>query len=467
MGSRKKQSDAGTLQPIRRSTRARKPTRGAAHDDSDDPLSREYPAHDKKVSADEAADPPVRDKVLVQRPAETIEASATDPFSFPESDDKADEEAVAEPTLKRPAGHDDMDAEDKIVAYPGSPRAAIKTPIKSQAYVAGTADRDEDELTSEQPAIKTIKLSNSARKNRSKYAKPEEMLTNPKSPLASTRLRDLLCNPKAWDLLDPEEKKQVLAKFPDQQEILDAGTEKARPDVASLRNNNNFRHDAARYQDNLRKGKHDPEWIRQAQAAHSKREMGGYDEYLATRFEEEWGMKMPGVKVGSEEAEVSTSAEQSISDEADKTAGDNQPTVESPGEAAGDDHIMAEASGEAADNDQRVADQTVTTAATQQEVAEREAGALANDQAMAKKATGTEDSGKMAVEHEEGAAASAQAVAGPTPEAAGSDQAMGGRNRSCSYQSAMTEETTGASGKDRVMEDIQGTASTAADVEGA
>ncbi|RYP12653.1 hypothetical protein DL767_011188 [Monosporascus sp. MG133] len=426
MASRRKRSDLPTPQPTRRSTRTRKPARNAAHDDSDDPLSKEYTVHDRKVSTDGAIDPPIQDEVVVQRPAQTIEASAVDPFSFTETDDKADEKAAAEPALEQPVHHE-VDAEDKIVACPGSPKAAVKTPIKSQAYVAGPADKDEDELAAEQPAIKIIKLSDSARKNRSKYDKPEEMLTNPRSPLASTRLRDLLFNPKAWDLLGPQERKQVLAKFPDQQEILDAGTEEARPDVASLRNNNNFRHDAARYQDNLRKGKHDPEWIRQAQAAHSKREMGGYDEYLATRFEEEWGMKMPGVKVDGEEAEASTNGEQSISDEAGKTAGDSQPTVESTGEAAGDDHVMAEATGEAADNDQIGVDQTVATAATQQEAAEHEAEALANDQTMAKKATGTEDNGKMAVEQAEGTAANDQAVACPTAEAARSDQAMAGQ----------------------------------------
>ncbi|RYP69363.1 hypothetical protein DL771_006173 [Monosporascus sp. 5C6A] len=449
MAPRKKKSDAATCQPTRRSTRTRKPTRIAAHDDSDDPLSRAYPVHDQKVSTDGAVHPPIQDEVVVQRPAEAIGTSAVDPFCFTESDHKADGEAVAEPAFGQPADHD-MDAEDKIVAYPGSPKAAVKTPIKSQAYVAGPADKDEDELAAKQPAIKIVKISDSARKNRSKYDKPEEMLTNPRSPLASTRLRDLLCNPKAWDLLGPQERKQVLAKFPDQQEILDAGTAEARPDVASLRNNNNFRHDAARYQDNLRKGKHDPEWIRQAQAAHSKREMGGYDEYLATRFEEEWGMKMPGAKVGGEEAEASTSGEQSISDDADKPTGDSQPTVEGTGEAAGDDHVMAEASGGAADNEQIVVDHTVATAATQQEVTEHEAGTLANDQALAKKATGPEDNDKMAVEQAEGTAASDQAVAG----AAATNQAM-------------AEEATGASGEDRVMEDVQGKASTATDVEGA
>lgn len=109
--------------------------------------------------------------------------------------------------------------------------------------------------------------------------------------------QDLLCSAKAWDLLNPEERKQVLAKFPDQREILgggSSGSEEARPNVAALKNNNNFRHDITRYQDNLAKGKHDPEWIRQAQDAHRKRELGMYEEYLAARFEEDWGIKMPG-----------------------------------------------------------------------------------------------------------------------------------------------------------------------------
>lgn len=118
------------------------------------------------------------------------------------------------------------------------------------------------------------------------------LLTSSLHPLT----QDLLCSAKAWDLLNPEERKQVLAKFPDQREILrdSSGSEEARPNVASLKNNNNFRHDITRYQDNLAKGKHDPEWIRQAQDAHRKRELGMYEEYLAARFEEDWGIKMPG-----------------------------------------------------------------------------------------------------------------------------------------------------------------------------
>ncbi|KAI2621649.1 Asx homology domain-containing protein [Hypoxylon sp. NC1633] len=177
----------------------------------------------------------------------------------------------------------------------------VSTPVTNQDIVMlGDRDRDEDEdeLVGEAPAPKKTKAAlhetpTSGRKGRSKYDNPDEMLTNPRAPLATTKLRDLLCSKKAWDLLSPEEKKQVLSKFPDNREVLDAGTDNARPDVAALRNNDNFRHDVARYQEDLSKGWHDSEWIRQAQAAHMKREIGVYDEYLAARFEEEWGMPMP------------------------------------------------------------------------------------------------------------------------------------------------------------------------------
>lgn len=100
---------------------------------------------------------------------------------------------------------------------------------------------------------------------------------------------------RAWDVLSEDEKKQVLAEFPSEADIIDAGTDRARPNIASLRNNDNFRHDISRYQENLREGRHDPEWISQAQAAHRKRALGFYDEFLASKFEEDWGMPMPDV----------------------------------------------------------------------------------------------------------------------------------------------------------------------------
>ena len=94
-------------------------------------------------------------------------------------------------------------------------------------------------------------------------------------------------------MLDEEEKQRVLAKFPTNNDEATTTAAAGGPDITSLRSNDDFRHDVARYQDDLREGKHDPEWIQQAQVAHQHRVIGFYDKYLATRFEEDWGMEMP------------------------------------------------------------------------------------------------------------------------------------------------------------------------------
>ncbi|KAI5865545.1 Asx homology domain-containing protein [Durotheca rogersii] len=201
--------------------------------------------------------------------------------------------------LEVPVPQEDI-VDEIIVSHP---RRITPTPVPTKK---GTLDvpnpgDEEDELAGEAPLVKrprpTITIvtrDTPSRKSRSKYDNPDEMLTNPRAPLATANLRDLLCSSKAWDLLDPEEKQEILSKFPDQKDILDVGTENARPDIQALRNNDNFRNDIARYQEDLSKGCHDPEWIQQARSAHRKRELGFYNDFLAARFEEEWDMKMPG-----------------------------------------------------------------------------------------------------------------------------------------------------------------------------
>ncbi|KAH9901961.1 Asx homology domain-containing protein [Xylariomycetidae sp. FL2044] len=148
--------------------------------------------------------------------------------------------------------------------------------------------------TPKQPKIILKQSPVASRPSKSKYDNPDEMMSNPRAPLAHTKLRELLCSPMAWDLLDAAEKKQVLAQFPDDQDIVDPNTESACPNVKALRNNNNFRHDVARYQDNLREGRHDPDWIAEARSAHEKRKLGLYDDYIANKFETDWEVALPG-----------------------------------------------------------------------------------------------------------------------------------------------------------------------------
>ncbi|KAH6640913.1 Asx homology domain-containing protein [Chaetomium tenue] len=119
------------------------------------------------------------------------------------------------------------------------------------------------------------------------------VFTDSKSPLAVADLRAILLHPLAWDILTPEEKQDVLAKFPDETHLLDAGTQDARPNPASLRNDDNFRYDCARYCENIQLGRHDEEWLSQAWVAHEKHKRGDYDQFLRERFEDEWETKLP------------------------------------------------------------------------------------------------------------------------------------------------------------------------------
>ncbi|KAK3373995.1 Asx homology domain-containing protein [Lasiosphaeria ovina] len=117
--------------------------------------------------------------------------------------------------------------------------------------------------------------------------------TDTKSPLTQADLRAILLLPEAWDILTPEERQEVLAKFPDKMHILDSGTEAARPNPESLRNDDNFRHDCTRYCENLELGRYDDDWLYQAWTAHEKHKRGDFDRHLQRRFEEDWRMKLP------------------------------------------------------------------------------------------------------------------------------------------------------------------------------
>ena len=102
-----------------------------------------------------------------------------------------------------------------------------------------------------------------------------------------------MCSPDAWYALTPAEKAEVLALFPDTKHVLNPGTPEACPNVASLLNDDNFRHDCARYVEDLQSGLHDLEWMEQAWEAHEMRRAGVFDEYLAQNFEATWEVELP------------------------------------------------------------------------------------------------------------------------------------------------------------------------------
>lgn len=150
--------------------------------------------------------------------------------------------------------------------------------------------------------------------SRSKKWEPANITQSSRSPLVDTDLRvgfallsldclntwfadphlqTLLLQPAAWDCLTAEDKAEILALFPDQKHILDAGTPNARPNLDSLKNDDNFRHDAEQYVTNLAKGMHDPIWLRDAWTAHHRRAAGDFDAFYIRKLEVDWNVTIP------------------------------------------------------------------------------------------------------------------------------------------------------------------------------
>lgn len=111
--------------------------------------------------------------------------------------------------------------------------------------------------------------------------------------LLTTFSQALLLHPQAWDLLTHGDKEEILALFPDDKHILDLATPNARPDVMSLQNDDNFRHDTEEYVSNLSRDMHDPSWLQDAWAAHGSRAAGNFDQFYIRRLEADWKTTIP------------------------------------------------------------------------------------------------------------------------------------------------------------------------------
>lgn len=74
---------------------------------------------------------------------------------------------------------------------------------------------------------------------------------------------------------------------------MNPNTPEARPNVMSLQNDDNFRHDTEEYVSNLKAGMHDPAWLQDAWAAHEAREAGQFDEYYIRKLEVDWKTTIP------------------------------------------------------------------------------------------------------------------------------------------------------------------------------
>jgi len=80
--------------------------------------------------------------------------------------------------------------------------------------------------------------------------------------------------------------------LPEHTHTLTPGTKQPRPNVESLRNNDTFRFDSARYCESIAAGKHDPDWLQCAWTAHEKRNRGDFDSYRVKEFEKSWSTRI-------------------------------------------------------------------------------------------------------------------------------------------------------------------------------
>ncbi|KAK3297524.1 ASXH domain-containing protein [Chaetomium fimeti] len=203
-----------------------------------------------------------------------------------------------------PSGPQEPTAETVIIEKP--PTASPERKVEGEKEKKSTAHDSDESGQSSAPKRKASISHNpgSTKKPRQVAPTPRKsaqdkkweapfVYTDSKSPLANADLRAILLHPLAWDILTPEEKQDVLAKFPDGTHLLNAGTQDARPNPVSLRNDDNFRYDCARYCENIQLGRHDEEWLSQAWVAHEKHQRGDYDQFLRERFEEDWETKLP------------------------------------------------------------------------------------------------------------------------------------------------------------------------------
>lgn len=63
--------------------------------------------------------------------------------------------------------------------------------------------------------------------------------------------------------------------------------------MESLKNDDNFRHDAEQYVTNLAKGMHDPVWLKDAWTAHHRRAAGDFDAFYIRKLEVDWNVTIP------------------------------------------------------------------------------------------------------------------------------------------------------------------------------
>ncbi|MCJ1285526.1 hypothetical protein MMC26_004866 [Xylographa opegraphella] len=106
-----------------------------------------------------------------------------------------------------------------------------------------------------------------------------------KSKLPDQDLHKALSRPEAWDMLSEKEKAELRKQLPES--VLTDGA----PNEEFLKYSSDWREGVRVVQDEVRSGRHEPEWLEEANQASKERAAGLFDKHKDKEYEEFWGQK--------------------------------------------------------------------------------------------------------------------------------------------------------------------------------
>lgn len=100
-----------------------------------------------------------------------------------------------------------------------------------------------------------------------------------------------MANPKAMSSLTETQAAIVISMMPDDKYVISGPDGKPQISQEFLKYNGDWKHALNRFQDDLREGRFDLEWVAQAKKASEDRQKGKFDQHKDNAYEEFWGQK--------------------------------------------------------------------------------------------------------------------------------------------------------------------------------
>lgn len=243
------------------------------------------------------------DDLINSRPKRKIVASRRkrQEASYHEVSDHKEQDSTDELTVVTP----EKKSKTPVRKRPATNKRPRRPPAKRKK-IAATENASDDEHGST-PAVskpvKTIKRTGGAQRQRyTKKWDPQLVVTDSKSPLATAKLIEILKSDKAWDLLSPEQQRELITYLPrapsdamrDIEEEMAASVlaDQPLPNIALQRLNTSmaFKSDIRQFQEDLDAGKLDISWVEQALMASERRKRGDFDDWKVKERENYWEM---------------------------------------------------------------------------------------------------------------------------------------------------------------------------------